>query len=132
MSEAIAGLGRGLGEGAGLSLAGWQVVSVVGDDRLTVPQIARRLGRTRQTVQTAVNDLESRKLVELHANPEHQSSKHVELTDAGSQAFWATLEQQTRWVNAAATNFDIDDLATAANVLRRLHELLDAGVRRGP
>src|SRR6266511_3861527 len=60
----------------GLTSARWQVLGAVAlaGRPLTVPQIARRMGLTRQSVQTSVNRLLSEELVEAHGNPDHRRS----------------------------------------------------------
>ncbi|WP_445168869.1 MarR family winged helix-turn-helix transcriptional regulator [Mycolicibacterium sp. Dal123E01] len=83
----LAGLLRRSGEAMatreGQTQARWQLLSVISDAALTVPQAARRLGVTRQAVQRVANELLSDGLVHLVANPDHQTSPLLSLTDGG-------------------------------------------------
>ena len=84
----LAGLLRRSGEAIaardGQTQARWQFLSVISDGALTVPQAARRLGVTRQAVQRVANELVRDGLVDLGANPDHQTSPLLTLTEHGS------------------------------------------------
>ncbi|GHB99248.1 hypothetical protein GCM10010397_84400 [Streptomyces spinoverrucosus] len=56
---ALRRLGEHTAQAEGLTQARWQVLSVVSETALTVPQAARRLGVSRQNVQRVANDLAS-------------------------------------------------------------------------
>src|SRR5918996_3075817 len=66
----------------GLTSTRWQVLGAVSlaDRPLTVPQIARRMGLTRQSVHATVKRLVGDGLVELLPNEDHQRSQLVRLT----------------------------------------------------
>jgi DNA-binding MarR family transcriptional regulator len=82
-----AGLFRKQGERvavqSGQTQARWQVLSVVSNDGFTVPQIARRLGVTRQSVQRVVNELHKDNLLSFVANPDHRTSQRVVISPQG-------------------------------------------------
>jgi DNA-binding MarR family transcriptional regulator len=59
------------------------LLSVVGSNRLTVPQLARQRSSSRQRVQAVVDSLRRRNLVELARNPRHKRSKFVVATAKG-------------------------------------------------
>lgn len=83
----LAGLLRRSGEAVaareGQTQARWQLLSVISENQLTVPQAARRLGVTRQGVQRVANELVDDGLVELHTNPDHRTSPLLSSTDDG-------------------------------------------------
>src|SRR5262249_24748836 len=66
---------------------------------LTVPQIARRMGLTRQPVQASVNQLRTQALIETIENLDHRRSPLIKLTQLGSQKYAALDQWQTRWIN---------------------------------
>ena len=70
---------------AGQSAARWQVLSIASSGARTVPDIARRLGLARQSVQRVAHALVGDGLAQFAANPDHRSSPHLRLTLAGSQ-----------------------------------------------
>jgi DNA-binding MarR family transcriptional regulator len=103
----------------GQTQARWQVLSAASAEAKTVPQIARRLGVTRQAVQRIANDLVHERLAAFRPNPEHQGSPHLALTSAGRDALaLLTKAAQTFHLRVAST--------LSAEDLRNLHE----GLRR--
>jgi DNA-binding MarR family transcriptional regulator len=83
--------------------ARWQLLSVICDEALTVPQSARRLGVTRQGVQRIANDLISAGLAEFQSNPDHRTSPLLALTGDGRAVLEAITER------AALTNARLAD-----------------------
>lgn len=85
-----AGLGRRVGQQIaaleGQTQARWQTMWTIDAARaLTVPQIARRLGVSRQNEQRVVNDLVDAGLAELVPNPDHKTSPLARLTAEGER-----------------------------------------------
>jgi len=83
--------GEQIAQTVGQTQARWQVLSVASGGRLTVPQIARRLGVTRQGVQRLADLLEADGSARFEANPDHKGSPHLALTPSGK----TTLERIT-------------------------------------
>src|SRR5215472_2987546 len=75
----------------GLTAARWQVLGAVAlaGRPLTVPQVARRMGLTRQAVQASVNRLRDDALVETSENLDHRRSPLIRLTATGSKKYAA-------------------------------------------
>ena len=92
---------------------------------LSVPQIARRMGLTRQSVHATVRILVEDGLVALRDNVDHVRSPLVTLTDHGTATFQALAKRQAVWVNELAHGLDQTDLDTAALVLEALCRRLD-------
>jgi DNA-binding MarR family transcriptional regulator len=119
-----AGLGRRVGEQIaareGQTQARWQTMwTIDAAEALTVPQIARRLGVSRQNEQRVVNDLVAAKLAAFHDNPDHKSSPLVQLTPKGS----TVLDS----INVAADQSHSQILASfAVPQIRQLRKLLRA------
>jgi DNA-binding MarR family transcriptional regulator len=128
----LLGAGDLLAGEEGLTSARWQVLGaiVLAERPLTVPQIARRMGLTRQSVHATVKQLVDRGLVELAPNADHRRSQLVHLTEAGRVRYAALDERQTEWVNRLAAGIAPADLETAARVLDQLCERLDGGDER--
>jgi DNA-binding MarR family transcriptional regulator len=106
----------------GLTSARWQVLGAVAlaERPLTVPQIARRMGLTRQSVHATVRRLVDDGLLELAPNTDHRRSQLVRLTDSGGAAYAAMHERQVAWVNRLADGIDRTDLETTAGMLAEL------------
>jgi DNA-binding MarR family transcriptional regulator len=113
----------------GLTSARWQVLGAIAlaQRPLTVPQIARRMGLTRQTVHTTVHRLLAEGLVELVPNADHRRSRLVSLTELGRAKYQAVDEKQAAWVNRLAARLRRSDLETTARVLGELCTRLEAG-----
>jgi DNA-binding MarR family transcriptional regulator len=111
-----------------LTSARWQVLgaTALADRPLTVPQIARRMGLTRQSVHATVKHLIAVGLVELLPNADHRRSLLVRLTDLGERRYAAIDRRQIDWVNRLAHGIDRSDLQTAARVLEELCARLEA------
>jgi DNA-binding MarR family transcriptional regulator len=85
-----AGQGRRVGEeiagSEGQTQSRWQTLwTIDAGGALTVPQIARRLGVSRQNEQRVVTELVEEGLAELVPNPDHKTSPLVRLTAEGNR-----------------------------------------------
>lgn len=116
----------------GLTSARWQVLGAVAlaQQPLTVPQIARRMGLTRQSVHTTVNRFIRDGLVELLPNADHQRSPLVGVTELGEAKFRAMQRRQAVWVDRLAEGLGRSDLETTARVLGELSRRLEANAPR--
>jgi DNA-binding MarR family transcriptional regulator len=113
----------------GLTSARWQVLGAIAlaQRPLTVPQIARRMGLTRQSVHTTVRHLLADGLVEHSPNADHRRSQLVGLTELGELRYRAIDEQQAAWANELAHGLSYSDLEKTARVLDELCGRLEAG-----
>lgn len=111
----------------GLTSARWQVMGAIAlaDRPLTVPQIARRMGLTRQAVQASVNRMLDEGLLESKNNPDHRRSPHVQFSARGRRTYAALQRRQASWVNELATGLERSDLDTALRVLQELSARLE-------
>jgi DNA-binding MarR family transcriptional regulator len=118
----------------GLTSARWQVLGAVAlaERPLTVPQIARRMGLTRQSVHASVGRLVHDGLVELAPNADHRRSPLVCLTEPGTATYTATDRRQAAWVNRLAGGISRADLQTTAGVLDELCRRLQADSTEDP
>jgi len=84
--------GETIAGGLGHTQARWQVMSAASGEPKTVPQIARRLGVTRQNVQRIADLLADEDWASFEANPDHRGSPYLVLNKRGR----AALEQLTK------------------------------------
>jgi DNA-binding MarR family transcriptional regulator len=112
----------------GLTSARWQVLGAVAlaERPLSVPQIARRMGLTRQSVHATVRRLVGDGLLELAANADHRRSPLVRLTEPGRATYAAIDRRQGAWVNRLSDGIDRSELETTARVLEQLCRRLEA------
>lgn len=110
-----------------LSSARWQVLGAVAAAPLplSVAQVARSMGLTRQAVQRLVNDMESDGLLRFAANPNHQRAKLVVMTSRGEAAYSAAMKRQAPWAQALAQGLTAQQIAGATVILKQLRQKLE-------
>lgn len=102
----------------------WDVLMAVGSGR-TVPQIARKMGMARQSVQRIADLLAEARLVRFEPNPDHRRSSILRATDEGSR-LRDRLERQLRgWEQTVEDLVETEDLETALVVLRAIRSGLE-------
>jgi DNA-binding MarR family transcriptional regulator len=84
----------------------------------TVPGVARSRHVTRQHIQTLVNALLERKLVELRDNPAHKRSPLIGLTLEGAETIRRVKRKEARWLARQDVGVSPRALKEAATVLR--------------
>jgi DNA-binding MarR family transcriptional regulator len=110
----------------GLTPAWWQVLGALAlsPTPLTVPQIARNMGLTRQSVQRIVDLLLEKGFVELEPNPHHRRAKLVKMSREGLRVYMEAEERQRPWGASLSEGLDPDALQTAIAILRAVDQKL--------
>src|SRR6185312_5748851 len=117
--------GEAIARTVGQTQARWQVMSAASADLRTVPQIARRLGVTRQNVQRIADLLVAEGSASFENNPDHRSSPFLVLSKRG-QAALAQLTKVAGSSHAALTRpLAGTDSGAIHRGLRRLIQALD-------
>jgi DNA-binding MarR family transcriptional regulator len=120
-------VGDALTRDLGMTSARWQVLGAVGKEPKTVAAAARQMGLTRQNVQRIADWLVESGIAEFVDNPNHRRAKLVALTKEGMALRQRLSRRQVAWANATAAHFTADELAAAADVMRRLKKALERG-----
>lgn len=115
----------GLAEPAGLTATRWQVLGAVLNEALTVSEIARRMGITRQSVQRTTHQLVADGLVQYIANPSHRTAKLVEPTAAGRASVAKINPGHAAFAEMLADSVGVDKLQSLVGQLADLVETLD-------
>ena len=89
---------------------------------MTVPQLAREFGVTRQSVQALVDAGATRGLLGFEDNPGHRRSRLVTTTARGERTFTEAHRRELAELDRVAADLDADDLARCALVLAALTE----------
>lgn len=106
------------------SRARWAGLLAVGTGS-TVPQMARRMGMTRQSVQRVADLLAEARLVRFEPNPDHRRSPIVRTTEEGAR-IRDRLERHLRGFEESAEELvDAEDLETTLAVLRAIRSGLE-------
>jgi len=110
-----------------LTSARWQVLGAIAAAplALSVAQIARSMGLTRQAVQRIANDMERDGLLRFDDNPNHQRAKLVVMTPRGESAYAAAMKRQAPWAQALAQGLTAQQIAGATVILKQLRQKLE-------
>jgi DNA-binding MarR family transcriptional regulator len=102
-------------------------MGAIEDEAHTIPQIARRMGITRQGVQRVADELVREDLADLTDNPDHRRSPLLTLTAGGRRTLAQINRSQAAWSSEVAATFEYPDLEDAVRMLkaatRRLRDL---------
>jgi DNA-binding MarR family transcriptional regulator len=111
----------------GLTSARWQVLGTIAASKasLTVPDLARILGQSRQSIQRLANEMNADGLVGFVANPGHRRSMFVVPTEAGRRLHAQVEARRIPWTETIAERLDGADVEQAARTLAALRAILE-------
>lgn len=106
----------------GLTSARWQIIGALAlsGESMTVPQVARRMGLSRQAVQRIANDLSAMQWIRFQDCASDKRTRLLELTTEGQEVYEKASERQTAWINELTSNISADDIAEAKGLMSRL------------
>ena len=90
-----------------------------------MPQIARQMGMTRQSVQRVTDLLVRDGILAFARNPDHARSPLVRLTDTGQHLAAQLTAIGARWSESVARGLAATDLERTVTVIRRVVDRLD-------
>ncbi len=110
-----------------LTSARWQIMGPIFEfkEPMTVAQIARRMGLSRQGVQRIVNDLKKLEMIEFLNNPDHKRAPLISLTTAGRNVMIEVNNAQAAWVNNLSDGLNESQIKQALSVMEIVRERLD-------
>lgn len=118
-------LGEALAQPVGLTAAWWQVLGAVLDEPLSVADIARKIGVTRQSVQRVADLLVVDELAEYRPNPAHRRAKLLHPTEQGHAAVRRISPAHAALAERLAKGFGTEALRRALDNLAHLSDALD-------
>jgi DNA-binding MarR family transcriptional regulator len=104
--------------------------TLAAEGAMTVPQIARLKGVTRQHIQLLADALAEAGLAVVKENPAHRRSSLIALTDKGKRTFTKMRAREVPVVANIATEFDAQDLDRATALLTRLAARLEERLKQ--
>ncbi|MBV8371775.1 MAG: MarR family transcriptional regulator [Candidatus Eremiobacteraeota bacterium] len=129
LNGALLSSGNSMTRDLGMSSSRWQVVGAIemAGRPLSVSQIARNMGLTRQSVQRLVNELEADGFLVLADNPNHRRASLASLTPTGRRVFRKIMDRQVTWSEQilAAAALSERRIGEVTSVLRRLREAFE-------
>jgi len=108
----------------GLSSALWQVLGAIEESPLTVAQIARNMGLTRQSVRRTANVLREKGFVEFQENPNHRRAKLVVLVKQGHSVLGQVTKLHFDWSNSVSKGLGANKINTVTQTMRIIGERL--------
>ena len=111
----------------GLTSSRWKILGAIhlSNMPLTVPQIARAMGQSRQAVQRLVDVMEKDGLILLADNPNHKRAKYVQLTAKAEKIYRKLDLKQIEWATQSSKNLTLTELETALSVVRKISTRFD-------
>ena len=109
----------------GQTHARWQVLATLqGQREMTVPQVARRLGLTRQSVQRVIDQLFAEGLVTWCRNPDHKTSPLLRLSDAGEGLAQSLDDSAGAASKDLLRHIEASELVQLSHLLTRLSQAI--------
>jgi DNA-binding MarR family transcriptional regulator len=108
----------------GLTSSRWKILGAVAMSPvlLTVPQIGRTMGQSRQAVQRLVDVMTRGGLLQHVDNPNHKRAKYIELTSKAKEIYGHLNEKQIVWADKCASGLTKKELETTLMVLRKISQ----------
>lgn len=105
-----------------LSSAKWKVLGALklSSSPLTVSDISKRMGQSRQSVQRVANDLNKLGFISFIENPNHQTAKLLLATDKGKKAMVEVDKRKNEWVKKLVKSLSKQELNVAISTLQKL------------
>ena len=111
----------------GLTSARWQVLGAIeiAEEPITVSQISKKMGLSRQAVQRIVNELVKHEFVCLVVNPSHKRAPLVSLSSKGEHVMKSINNAQAIWVNELSEGLNKERVIQSLSVLQLLRERIE-------
>ncbi len=109
-----------LTKGSELTSARWQVLGTVLHEQHTVPEIARSMGLTRQSVQRIADKLVSDELAEFLPNPAHKRAQLLSSTEKGLNSIKTIRPKVVSWAEKVNELIGEGELHDAEKAIKTL------------
>ena len=111
----------------GLTASRWKILGAIqlSDTQLTVPEIGRQMGQTRQAVQRLVDVMTKDGLLQQVENPNHKRAKLVQLTQKSQNVYQQLDDKQITWADNLSAEIKKSDLETTLKVLKQISHQVD-------
>lgn len=129
LAEALKSAARQLHEQSGLSVPERALLlELRKSGPLTVPDLARRRGVSRQFIQNTINPLLAQGTVVAEPNPAHRRSKLMGLTPAGVELIRQVMRREGALMQELAVDVEAGTLRQAADTLGQVERLLSGQI----
>ncbi len=110
----------------GITSSRWKILGAVGMSQtpLTVPQIGRAMGQSRQAVQRLVDVMSKDSLLNLVDNPNHKRAKYIEVTPKAEEIYHQLHQKQIPWADQCSVELTVEELKTTLAVIQKISQNL--------
>ncbi len=108
----------------GLTSALWQVLGAISEQSISIAQVGRNMGLTRQSVRRSANVLMDKGFVRFEENPDHKRAKLVVPTKTGRKVLNQIETIQVDWSNKISNGLSVANLTTLIQTMKTLGERL--------
>lgn len=124
---ALIAAGDALVSDLGLTSARWQVLGAISKapEPLSLSQIARAMGLSRQAVRRLVNEMEAEALLQTFPHASNRRLRMVRLTGPGGELHRVVDARQEPWGQSLADGLRRDHIVVATALLRQLRAELE-------
>jgi len=114
--------GRKITKEHGLSSARWKILGALSlsPQALTVPQIAHKMGQTRQSVQRLADAMRQDGILDYRDNPFHKRAKLVVISNKGEKNYKLLERKQILWANNSSAGISAQDMDVTLSVLKKM------------
>jgi DNA-binding MarR family transcriptional regulator len=120
----VLSIAEDLASPVGLTGAWWQVLASVLREPMSVADISRFIGNSRQAVQRIADRLAEEAMVEFHENPAHVRAKLLAPTEKGRSAVRAIAPAHVELADRLANAYGKDNLAHLLALMEDLEVVL--------
>ncbi|EAR61319.1 MarR family winged helix-turn-helix transcriptional regulator [Neptuniibacter caesariensis] len=105
-----------------LTASRWKVLGTIGLSKqlLTVSEISRHVGQSRQAVQRLVDIMLDDGLLIMEENPNHKRAKYIKLTKLGQKIHERLYVKQIDWAKKYSADIDKKNLERTLEVLKQI------------
>ena len=105
-----------------LSSARWKILGALAlsPHSMTVPQIANKMGQTRQSVQRLADAMQKDGFLDYQENPYHKRAKLVVISNKGEKIYKLLERKQIPWADISAKDMDV-----TLSVLKKMAKAFD-------
>jgi DNA-binding MarR family transcriptional regulator len=106
----------------GLTASRWKILGAIelSKNLLTVPEIARYMGQSRQAVQRLVDLMVKDGLLIMTENPNHKRANFIRMTDKASAIYKQLGMRQIKWATDLSSNLTASDMESTLKVLKHI------------
>lgn len=112
----------------GLTSSRWKILGAISMAQIpvTVPQIAREMGQSRQAVQRLVDVMSKDGLLQSIDNPNHKRAKYINMTAKAENIYKQLHNKQIPWAEQCSTDITISELETTLSALRKISQYFES------